>query len=198
MLDYAKFQINKVTQCYLEQGWRIPYEIDYWIHQPWINRISSNQGNPIDYQTITDTILCEGAEEAIAIVTFIDKRSQKIHMVYGQEKRMVQKLKFKVVPGTILKIKYIMEGNSHPQILNAFRTHFPSDLTYAKVMEGNIKKKSEWNYAFLHSETKKCFVPPSVVSKYGITDGQTVKCLIVYDYEKSKASWNWICLSIMH
>lgn len=196
MFDYAKFQINKVTQCYLEQGWRIPYEIDYWIHQPWINSTSFNQENPIDYQSITNAILYESAEEAIAIVTFVDQRSQKTHMVYGHEKRMVQKLKFKVAPGTILKINYIMEGNDRPEILNAVRTYLHLNLTYAKIVEGTIKKRTEWNYAFLYSDTKKCFIPPLVVSKYDITDGQSVKGLIVYDFDKNKSAWNWICLSI--
>ena len=31
--DLAKFQIDKVTQCYLPQGWHLPYEVDCWIHQ---------------------------------------------------------------------------------------------------------------------------------------------------------------------
>ncbi len=196
MLDYAKFQIDKVTQCYLSQGWHVPYEIDCWIHQPWINSVSPNQGNPIDFQNITNDILCEGTEEAIAIVTFVDQKAQKTHMVYGHEKRMSQKLRFKVGPGAVLKINYIIDGDGRPKILNAGKTPFPSDLSYAKVVEGTIKKRTEWNFAFLHSDNMKCFVPPSVVSKYGVSDGQTLKCLIVYDYDKSKSAWNWICLSI--
>ena len=196
MLDYAKFQIDKVTQCYLSQGWHVPYEIDCWIHQPWINSVSPNNGDPIDYQSITNSILCEGTEEAIAIVTFVDQKTQKAHMIYGQEKRMAQKLRFKVGPGTVLKINYIIDGDGRPKVLNAGKVQFPTDLTYAKVVEGKIKKRDEWNFAFMHYDNKKCFVPPKVATKYGVVDGQNVKCLIVYDYDKGKETWNWVCLSI--
>ena len=61
----------------------------------------------------------------------------------------------------------------------------------------HIKKRNEWNYAFMHFDNKKCYVHPSVVAKYGISDGQTVKSLIVYDYDKKKEEWNWICLKII-
>lgn len=196
MFDYAKFQIDKVTQCYLPQGWHVPYEIECWSHQPWINSVTPNQGDPIDFQSITNDILCEGTEEAIAIVTFVDVKTQKAHMVYAQEKRMSQELRFKVDPGTVLKINYVMDGDKRPKILNAGKTPFPSNLSYAKIVEGTIKKKNEWNFAFLHFDNKECFVPPSVVTKYGVADGNTVKCMIVYDYDKSKSAWNWICLSI--
>jgi len=196
MYDYAKFQIDKVTQCYLSQGWHVPHEIDMWIHQSWINEVSPNGGSPIDYESITNDILCEGTEEAIAIVTFVDQKAKKAHMVYGMEKKMAQKLRFNVGPGAVLKINYILDGDGRIKILNAGRTAFPTDLPYAKVVEGTIKKREGWNYAFMHSGNDKCFVPPTVVAKYNLDDGQEVQCLIVYDYDKNKQTWNWVCLSI--
>lgn len=196
MLDCARFHIDKVTQCYLTQGWHVPYEIDCWIHQPWINTVTPNGNAPLDYLSITNDILCKGTEEAVAIVTFVDAKSQKVHMVYGKERRMAQKLRFKVGPGAVLKINYVMDGEGNPKVLNAGKTQFPSDLSYAKVVEGTIKKRSEWEFAFLHYENQKCFVPPSVVKKYSVEDGLNVKGLIVYDYDKKKAAWNWVCLSI--
>ena len=117
-------------------------------------------------------------------------------MIFGQEKRMSQKLRFKVGPGTVLKINYIIDGDGRPKVLNAGKAPFPTDLTYAKVVDGKIKKRDEWNYAFMHYDNKNCFVPPKVVSKYGVVDGQDVRCLIVYDFDKSKETWNWVCLSI--
>lgn len=196
MLDYAKFQIDKVTQCYLLHGWHVPKEIDCWTNQPWINSMPPNGRDPINYQDITNDILCEGTEEAIAIVTFVDQKTQKAYMIYGQEKRMTQKLRIKVGPGSVLKINYITDGDRHPKVLNACKASFPPNLSYAKVIDGKIKKREEWAFAFIHYDNKKCFVPPRVVSKYGVVDDQEVKCLIVYDYDKGKESWNWVCLSI--
>jgi hypothetical protein len=81
-------------------------------------------------------------------------------------------------------------------VLNAGKTKIPSNLAYAKEVEGKIKKRTEWDFAFIHFDNNKGFVSPAVVSKHGIVDGQTVKSLVVYDYDKKKDSWNWVCLNI--
>ena len=60
--DYAKYQIDKITQCYHQQGWHIPYEVDCWIHQSWINTATPNSKAPIDYMAITKSILCEDSK----------------------------------------------------------------------------------------------------------------------------------------
>ena len=195
-LDLAKFQIDKVTQCYLPQGWHLPYEVDCWIHQPWINTIDSSDNAPIDYIAITNEILGEKTEEAIAVVTYVDPNSQKAAMVYGYEKRMLQRLRFKVGVGATLKLNFVIESNGKQRILNAGNCKFPSDLDYAKVVEGNIKRKSDWPYAFLHHANEKAFVSPTVASKYNVRDGEKVKCLIVYDFDKKKNSWNWVVISV--
>ena len=195
-LDYARYQIDKVTENYLKHGWHLPYEVEYWIHQPWIKTVNPNGDAPIDHQTITDDILFMGTEKAIAIVTYVDRNTQKASIIYGKEKRMLQKFRIKVGLGTVLKIHYVIETDGRPNIINAAKTPFPTDLTYAQIVEGVIKKRDECNYAFLKCGDKKCFVSPATVSRYGVSDGQKVKCLIVYDYNKKRESWSWVCLSI--
>ncbi len=195
-LDLAKFQIDKVTQCYLPQGWHLPYEVDCWIHQPWINTVKSSDETPIDYMAITNEILGEKTEEAIAVVTYVDPNSQKAAMVYGFEKRMSQRLRFKVGVGATLKLNFVIESNGKQRILNAGKCKFPSDLDYAKVVEGTIKRKSDWPYAFLHNANEKVFIAPPVASKYNVKDGEMIKCLIVYDFDKKKNSWNWVVISV--
>jgi hypothetical protein len=196
LLGQAKFQIDKVTQCYLSQGWHLPYEVDCWVHQPWINTVSSCNQAPIDFKTITDEILCEGTEEAIAIVTYIDANSHKATLVYGREKRMTQKLRFKIGIGAVLKIYYITEPDGKLRILNAGQTRFPSDLAFAKVVEGTIRKRADKDFAFLKSNVSDFFIAPQIVRKYCLQDNETVKSLVVYDYNRKKESWDWTCVSI--
>ena len=96
----------------------------------------------------------------------------------------------------MLKINYIIDANGRPKVLNVCNTELPSDLAYAKVVDGKIKKREGWNFAFMYCDNIKSFVPPTVVGRYNVVDGQNVRCLIVYDYDKSKNSWSWVCLSI--
>lgn len=195
-LDLAKFQIDKVTQCYLSQGWHVPYEVDCWIHQDWIQTITSSDKAPVDYMAITNEILGEKTEEAVAVVTYVDQNSHKAAMVYGYEKRMSQKLRFRVDAGAVLKLNFVIESNDKQRILNAGKYKLPTDLNYAKKVEGTIKKRTDWAFAFLHYGNEKAFISPNVVSKYNVVDGESVKCLIVYDFDKKKNSWNWVVVNV--
>ena len=194
--DKARFHIDKVTQCYLQEGWKLPNEIDYWMHEPWLNTTTPNGDAGMDYKTITDAILCEGTEEAIAIVTYFDPNSKRVSMIYGWQKRLSQKLRTKVGPGAVLKINYILEADGKPKVLNAVRGTFSNDLQYAKVVQGTISKRDDKPFAFLKTRTKDYFIPPATVQKYHVTNGDAVKAFAVYDYEKRKETWNWVCISI--
>ena len=194
--DYAKFQIDKVTQCYLSQGWNLPYEIRTWMNDPWFGTASAQDNVSIDYKSISDSILCEGTEEAIAIVTYVDSNSQKATLIYGYEKRMAQRFRFKVGAGAVLKINYITEPNGQPRVLSAGKTQFPANLNYAKVVSGIIKKRPNKDFAFLKTNGEDIFVAPNIVSRYNLSDGEQVKSLVVYDYNRKKNLWDWTCISI--
>lgn len=195
-LPLAKYQINKVVQCYLAQGWRLPNEIEMWIHQEWIHSITESDYIPIDYQTITDEILLDGAEEAIGVVTYYDKKKQRANIVYGYKMRMVERIRFSVGLGTILKLHYTTESNGRNRVLSARKAPFPQNLNYAQVVQGSIKKRDEWAYAFLRHGNETAFIAPNIVNTYHVNDGENVQCLIVYDYDRKQNTWNWCVISI--
>ena len=194
-LDLAKFQIDKVTQLYLSQGWHLPHEVDEMIHQPWINTVASDNRVPMDYKSITDAILCEGTDEVIAIVSHFDPNSQKATLIYGWEKRMTQKLRFKVGPGAVLKINYIADSDGKMRLLSASKANFTADINFAKVIQGIIKKRDDKDFAFLKTDSGDFFVAPNVVAKYKLQDGEAAQSLVIYDYNRKKESWNWTCIS---
>lgn len=195
-LNCARYHIDTVTRCYASQGWRLPYEIDNWIHQPWLNTTTPDGNDPIDYKTITDEILCDGAEECIAIVTYVDQNSHKSVMIYGYEKRMSQKLRFKVQTGNILRLHYVTDKEGCNKILSASKVQLPNNLNYAKFIEGTIDKKKDKEFAFLKAGSIRCFVSPTIVKKLNLNNNDNVKSLIVYDYDKKKKSWNWVCVNV--
>lgn len=195
-LNSARYHIDSVTRCYASQGWKLPNEIDCWIHQPWLNTTTPDAKDPIDYMSITDSILCEGAEECIAVVTYIDPNSHKASLIYGYEKRVSQKLRFKIQVGNILKMHYITDKEGRMKVLSSTKIQLPTDLIYAKLVDGTIIKREEKEFAFLKAGNISCFVAPAVVKKFNIKNEDNVKSLIVYDYDKKKESWNWICINI--
>lgn len=195
-LDLAKYQIDRVTQCYLSQGWHLPNEIECWIHQPWINTARSSDHAPLDYMTITNEILGLKTEESVAVVTYVDSGSHKATIIYGYKKRMIQNLRFRVEAGTILKLNYVIESSGKERILKANKCGLPDDLNYAKRVEGVIRKKTDWPYAFLHHGNDSVFISPSVVGLYNVKDGENVNCLLVFDYNRNKNLWNWVVICV--
>ena len=194
--DKARFHIDKVSRCYLQQGWKLPHEIDYWMHESWLNSTQPNGNDDLDYMAITNGILYDEAEEAIAIVTYFDQNTKRASMIYGYQKRLSQKLRFKTGIGAVLKINYIVEADGRPKLINAVKGNFPNDLQYAKVVEGVVRKREDKPFAFLKTDTQDYFILPSTVQKYKVTDGESLKALVVYDYNNKKDSWNWVCISI--
>lgn len=192
----ARYHIDMFVRCYVSHGWRLPYEIDCWMHQPWFDAAVPDGKETIDYKSITDDILCDGAEECMAVVTYVDSNSCKSYMVYGREKKMSQKLRFKNLPGDALRLHYIKSKEGRIKILSATKVQIPENLDYARHVTGTIAKRSEKDFAFLRVGKVQCFVSPAVVQKYNLNHGDNVFGVIVYDYDKKKDSWNWVCVKV--
>ena len=194
--DLARNQIDIVTKTCLSFGRRIPYEIENWIHQPWFDTTKPNDKDNLDYKAITDEILGEKREEAIAVVLYVDPNKERVSMVYGLEKRMSQRLRFSVEPGVVLKLSMVINSEGKKRILRADKCNLPTDLDYAKRVEGTIKRKKEWAFAFFNYDGGKAFISPNVASKFNVADDETVQALLVYDFDKKNNSWGWKVVSI--
>ncbi len=194
--DFAKYQIDIATKTYLSHGWPLPYLLETWIHQPWINTTTSRNNEALDYMAITNAILFDGAEEAIAVVTYSDPQSRRAYMVYGHEKRLVQRLNQKVLTGDTLKIYYVDDADGKPKVISATRCSLPSDLEYAKHVEGKVRKRDDQGHALINFGNEKAFLSADLVNKYKVKDGDSVKCRITYDYDKKREKWNWVCVKI--
>ena len=192
----ARYHIDAVVRCYASQGWRLPNEIDCWIHQPWITTTVPDAHDPVDYKTITDDILCNGAEECVAVVTYVDQKNHKATMIYGYHQRMTQKMRFKVTAGNTLKLHYIKDKEGKIRVLTAGKSQLSRDNDYAKYVDGTIDKREEKEFAFLKTDSCRYFVSPAVVKKNNLKNGDHVRSLIVCDYDKKKNSWNWVCVNV--
>lgn len=98
--------------------------------------------------------------------------------------------------GKALRLHYITDSEGRMKVLSSTSVHLPSDLDYAKYVEGNIDKRDDKDFAFLKLGSINCFVSPNIVKKYELKNGDKIKSLIVYDYNKKKNSWNWVCVNV--
>lgn len=196
MFDCARFHIDIVEHCYSEQGWHIPDNIVNWKYQPWIKTTIPENREPINYKEITDKILFSEAKEYIAIVTSINPLNKKVSLIFGYKQIMYQRLQNRVSIGDVVDLHFVKEKDGGIIITRLEKSTLPKSLNFAKYVHGIINKKEDKEYAFLTVNSIVCFVPPEIVKKSGITNGNMVKSLIVYKYNKKKNSWNWCCVKV--
>jgi hypothetical protein len=197
MPDCARYHIDTTVRCYMSNGWRLPAEIDDWIHQEWLNVASPNPTSPINFMAITNQLLFSEAKEAIGIVAYVDPTTKRASIIYGKQMRTAAKLPIKASPGMALLLNYAPEDKNRIRILSAKPTNLTSNLPYAKIVEGVVKKRDDKNYAFLKSGGDGYFIAANCVTKYKLKNGQPAKGLVVLDFRKKDQSWNWQCLRIM-
>ncbi len=200
--DYAraKHHIDCTARCYMIQGWRVPYELESMTRDPLILNATADSSDGIEYMKLTNNILARGANTSIAIVTYIDQATHRATIVYGGRKRAMVKLKdfgMKVKVGMPYKIAWTADGDKI-NVSGCEKTTIDEckQLPYVKAIEGMVEKRADKPFAFIKSQSVKCFIPPTEVDRTKITGGEHVQAIIVYNYNKKKNEWNWTAVSI--
>ncbi len=194
----AKYHIDKVSTCYLKQGWRLPGLVQQWSWQSWLQTTVPDSSDPFDYTPITNELLYKELPKSLAVVTYVDAQAKRASLVYGVKKRMmVRYANWKLFPkeGMIIEMKYTLEGDKL-NVVDVEQTSIYDGLDYVKIVSGRIEKREGSPFAFLKSGSEKLFISPNVVAKYHLTGNDTISALAVLDFNKKKNEWNWSCISI--
>ncbi len=193
--DYprAKHHLDHVVRCYMQQGWRLPYEVQNWMKEPWVNNTQADSSDAIDYKQYTDEIL--------AIVTYVDFARKRVLLVYGEKKRVnipLHNLSVKVKEGTLLQLQWFPENDGNIVIATA-RLADKDDIegiSYIRLIKGKISKRDNQAFAFVNGGDIQCFVKPEIVQKQNVRNNDEVTVMAALDYNKGKDNWNWTCVSL--
>ena len=201
--DYAraKYHIEKVVQCYENNGWRLPREIQIWLQYDNVRMATSDSSDGVDYKLYTNNILHLGANESMAVVTYVDNTAKRAILVYGLKKRASVKLanlKVKVKAGTLIKLYWEQDKEGRINVLGADIKNLSDieNLPYIKRPEGAIAKSADKSFAFLKTKDVKCYINPTQVENNKLNNGDVVSVLAVLDYNKKKGEWAWVCVAL--
>lgn len=199
--DYsrAKYHIEQIMQCYMREGWHLPYEVQNWTRESCILNAAVNKSDGVDYKRITDDILLKGANKNIAIVTSIDAVNKRVVIIYGEKKHAVVKIKeMNIKEGTLLNIYWIPAQNEGVKIVKAELIKDKIvNCPYIKPISGSVLKSTNKSFAFVKGQNIDCYIHPKKVEKYNLKGGETVTVLAVYNYNKGKEEWSWTCMSVI-
>ena len=201
--DYsrARFHVDRIAQCYTHNGWRLPYEGQNWLREPWMRQSVPDGSDGMDYRRLTDGILFLGAHTDIAVVTYVDESRRRIGVVYGMKKQTLLKmaaLRIKVKVGTILKLYWFpLNGGDMNIVQTEFvRPEAVKDVSYIKWMKGHVEKKPEKAFAFIKENGVRCFIAPHIVRGCQLEGDEKVTALAVYNYNRKKDEWGWSCVTL--
>ena len=197
--DYAraKCHIDKITKCYLQQGWRLPFEVQNWIREPWVNNSVADNSDAVDYKKCTDEILLQGTNESVALVTYVDVQKKRAIIVYGEKLRAsvkISSLGGKVKSGALLKLCWMPGKNGAIDIYaSSLLSDIPAGITYIKRVRGRVAKRDGDAFAFVQADGMHCYMSPQLVQRSKVENNDEVDVLVVLDYNKGKDKWNWVC-----
>lgn len=201
--DYsrAKHHLDQVVRCYMQQGWHLPYEVQNWMREPWVNNAKTDGSDGIDYKKHTDSILVRGANTSIAIVTYVDNAKKRAIVVYADKKRAnVPQSDFgiKVKEGALVELGWMPVADGGITVVGAklVDRQALSGIPYIKAIEGKVSKRENNPFAFIKQGNLQCYIKPELVQQLHLQDNDNISVLAVFDYNKKKDNWGWNCVSI--
>ena len=196
----ARHHIDIVARTYLSHGWRMPFEVQCWVREPWIQQAKADSSDPVNWKGITDALLFADAKESVTVVTYVDSQKHRAVIVYGERRSSMvryDRWNIKVNVGTLLKMRYTENGGKIDQIVRVETVNhdYLTGLTYCKKVHGTIIQRNGQSFAFLKTADGDYFIAPHVMSKHHLSHGNQVGALAVLDYNKKRNSWGWNCIS---
>lgn len=201
--DYAraKYHIDIIIKSYVQQGWHLPYEVQNWLRESWVQNTEGDDSDSVDYKRITNEILLYGTNESVAVVTYVDLLNKRAILVYGEKKCVsvkLQKLNCKVFVGCLLKIHWLSIQKDKINIVDSDFLNLKDfvNTTYIKQMRGTILRPKGNSFAFIEGNGVKYFIPPMIVKKCILKGGETATAIVVYNFNKKRDEWVWSCVSV--
>lgn len=201
--DYprAKYHLDQIVRCYIQQGWHLSFEVQNWIREHWVQETTADNTDAIDYISLTDTILTYGAKESLAVVTYVDTEKKRARLVYGEKQMVTCKfsdIHLKIRQGSLLKLKWVISRTNEMNIVGASPADTKSlqEISYIKRFDGQIEKRDDKPFAFIKGKGIRCFISPNEVQRYSITGGEEMSVLAVYSFNKKKNEWSWACVTL--
>jgi hypothetical protein len=200
MWDKAKTEIDLLIATRVAQEWKIPAQVQNWTAQNWYTNAQIKKSNLEFYKlkaTLAEELLYSDIPEEIVLIEFINKDKKIANFIASDAKfgffkydRFVEKLEI----GDTIKVRFqngSNEGLYH--LMTAELSDFPEMRSrYMKVVEGNIRVPSGKPFGFIED----AFVHPSIIEKYKLSDGSTIKATAIRSFNPQKNEWGWKVYSV--
>lgn len=194
----ARHHFDLTAQCYAQHGWRLPVELRSVAASPQMRAAQPDASDPMDYVALSDSVLSEGGNESVAVVTHVDRKSGMASVVYGERRKArvaLRKAWGEAGRGTVLRMKWFANGESirvaQAEIIDQRTLR---DVPYVKSFRGVAKRPEGKDFAFVRGCHQMSFIGPDIVAQAGLADGTEADFVVALDYDTKRGNWSWRCV----
>lgn len=200
--DYksAKTQIAKIIQVREANNYSIPTEIRSWVNEKWYtDTILEKEYFNLDYMSITAKLMHSDVPIKNVVVSFVNNEKKIVNVIIGKKQIgffNYESLFASLAIGDVLAIR----SKSTPGYLKVFSAELSDNAEgmeeFRKVIECKVcySDKKKYHYACIDSETG--YIPLKLVKDNNIHVDDTIKAHFLYNLDRKKGRWGWVCVKL--
>jgi len=203
MLAEAKHEIDEIVNCRNQEGWKIPGRVHTWLKNESIAKAIPVKSNTALYQKYApdaNQILFYDLRPGLVVVEKVNPKHQIIHFVAEGKKHgsfLYRGFKLNPAPGNIYSVRFLNEKDPKNALFYKAATIESTDKTVPesllKTIGGKINIRQGNSFGFVAS----VFVPPDIVQKHKLNNGDTIKATALLAYNKAKKNWSFKVVELL-
>lgn len=197
----ARFHLEKYFEIKVEAQTKISFEARKMSNEKWFaEAVNQKASYNLDYMTITNEIIFSDIQEKYAVVSHVNRDKRIANFIYGKgEEGYLKYDRFlkKLSVGDFVKIR--IRDISSERRMNIFSIRLVKDCfetDYLKKVDGVVSTNRSNTAYFVNSDNDSFYIPADLFSQTNVKNGENVKAVVLYSYNKKKDTWGWICIKV--
>ncbi|QZT36203.1 hypothetical protein K5X82_13085 [Halosquirtibacter xylanolyticus] len=131
----------------------------------------------------------------VGVVSWIDHKAKVVGVVYGVSQKVVipfSRIEFEVEVGTWLRVILKEKEDMNPDLLYVELSKTLPSGSIFKTISGRVQQKVGEPFGFVSD----CFIPPFMMTKNSLEQGEWVELSLVYDIDKRLDKMVWKVVTV--
>ncbi len=202
MIAEAKHEINEIVNCRNKQGWKIPGKVQEWLKNETISKtqaVNNNKNLYAKYAPEADAILFYSIPAQLIVVDSVNYKNKIINFVSEKQNYghfLYAGFNINPKPGDILQVRFFEQTGKSSNFYKAASIETSKQKPPEHILKntaGTINIKEGNSFGFVNNY----FVPPDIVGKYKLKNGEQITALVLKSYIKKKKEWKWKVIKII-
>jgi hypothetical protein len=197
LLAEAKFELEEVIKFRKKNQWKLSDEIIKLEKNPLLKQISATKSNLKlyeQYKKEADAILYYDLDEHIVVIEQVNTEKKVAYFIENQEIYggfSYRSFPLNLTPGETYSVRFLpssKEKESHFfKIASIERSEQKPSEKILKTVSGTLQIKKGNSFGFAEN----IFIPPDLIQKHQLSNGNFIHFKAVYSYNKKKKAWGW-------